>query len=88
MTPAQAPFTPAELADPTIVFTELFDSIHLTALQESMWTGLKALVTGGYKHLTLREKEMQVEVYERLTKAVQAMHLMAEQRKDESASFA
>jgi hypothetical protein len=69
--------TPEEQTDPLLVFEELFDFIDLSALQECMWLGLKTMVTGRYKHLSSLEKDMQLEVYERLKKAVEAMYVVA-----------
>lgn len=62
MYPATANLSPEELGNPTTAFTGLFDAIHLSVLQETMWTGLKAMVTRRYKQLTSAEKELQLEV--------------------------
>lgn len=70
-----------EIANPSLVFTELLDFMDVTALQEYMWVGLKSMVTGRFNHLSSREKEMQLEVYERLIKAVVAMNIIAQKNK-------
>lgn len=74
--------TSREKADPFLVIEELFDFAHLSDMREMLWAWLKATVIGSYpKKLTQSERADIIELYEKLEKLIEAVHLMHEKKK-------
>lgn len=66
-----------EIANPNLVFDELFDFAHLPDVRELLWEWLKTTVTGSYnKTLTAREREAIIILYEKMEKLVEAAHVL------------
>lgn len=66
-----------EIADPQLVIDELFDFAHLPEIRELLWEWLKVTVTGTYhKELNASERSTILTLYEKLSKLVEAAHVM------------
>lgn len=69
--------TQTEIAVPQLVIDDLFDFAHLPDIRELMWEWLKVTVTGTYhKELSSSERSAILILYERLTKLVEAAHVI------------
>jgi hypothetical protein len=86
MTKAPAVYTtlsPEEHADPSRVISELFLDLGLPIVKQYMWEGLKATVSGTFHHLSKRERELYLILYEHLERLVEAAHIIHEQKRAE-----
>ncbi|MBN8720505.1 MAG: hypothetical protein J0H85_13720 [Sediminibacterium magnilacihabitans] len=73
--------SPEECADPAIVISELFLDLGLPIVKQYMWEGLKATVSGTFYHLSKRERELYLILYEHLEQLVEAAHILHEQKR-------
>lgn len=67
-----------ECADPQRVISELFLDLGLPIVKQYMWEGLKATVSGTFHHLSKRERELYMILYEHLERLVEAAHVLHE----------
>lgn len=66
-----------EIADPQLVIDEFFDFAHLPEVRELLWEWLKVTVTGTYhKELNTSERTTILTLYEKLSKLVEAAHIL------------
>ena len=73
-----------EIADPYLVIDELFDFAHLPDTRELLWGWLKCTITGTYhKTLNSSERAAIVDLYEKMEKLVEAVHVLHENKKHE-----
>lgn len=70
-----------ECADPQRVISELFLNLGLPIVKQYMWEGLKATVSGTFHHLSKRERELYIILYEHLERLVEAAHILHEQKR-------
>jgi len=74
--------TEKEIADPRLVFYDVFDFEHLPGIRNLLWDWLKATVIGNYnRELDKRERHIIILTYEKLQRMIEAAHIMNEQYK-------
>ena len=74
--------TDKEKNNPYLVFEEQFDIMSLTAFRELLWKSFLSTITGSYNdHLSYKEREDVVFVYERIKKLIDAAHIINENAK-------
>lgn len=79
--PLYSKLTPEECQAPERVIAELFLDLGLPIVKRYMWEGLKATVSGTFHHLSKRERELYMILYEHLERLVEAAHVLHEERK-------
>lgn len=68
-----------EIANPQLVFEELFDFAHLPEARSMLWDWLKATVTGTYpEDLSKEERNNILFLYEKMEKLIEAAYLLKE----------
>ena len=68
--------TAEEIADPRLVFYDVFDFEHLPGIRSLLWDWLKTTVVGNYnRELDKRERSIIILLYEKLQRMVEAAHI-------------
>jgi hypothetical protein len=78
-----------EVIDPFSVFKDFFSFAHLPEVREMLWLSLKTTVTGSFPQgeaLNPRDRLYIILLYEQLQRLVEAVHLLNEMEKSESAT--
>ena len=69
--------TQEEIENPYSVLQGFFSTFHIPQVRECMWTLLRTAVVGDYcKSLSKRERADMVFFYEKLKKAIEAIHII------------
>src|SRR2546423_11087421 len=83
--PTQTKFLPQnlteeEIQDPYLVIHDLFDFDHLPGIRDLLWDTFKTSITGNYTHISRRQRSVQVTLYEKMEKLVEAAHIIHENK--------